>query len=455
MLVLALLVGARILLAAQPRLNWRPAGWSLQTLRVFAAAAVVMAALLSPVLYAFGERVLSGNAELPPVLWRSSPPGVDLLALVLPNPTHPLWGESVRTLIERWSGQAGRVPRDGGLDLARGAERHRARRLVRRLAPVGDPGRLDDLLRLARARSVRPRRRLQHAVPDAVGGSALRAGPRHGAVARAVHPARNAGRDGAVRPRARPPGEAVPERRRGLLALVAVLLAVELVPAPRVLYSAAIPSIYQRIASDPRPRIRVLELPTGVRDGTSSLGNFNARTQYFQTAHGKAIVGGYLSRVSPRRKAANRRMPVMNALMSLQRRPDATRGRTAGGAGWGRGVPLAGAARLRGHRPHQRVAGARRLCDRAAGAHRARTGGSDGAGRAEATFATSPLSPIRPMTFGNTCSAFMRSPHAQTRSTFEHRAERDQQAVDPAVRHVTIRARGGTRGTARRSTPSR
>jgi hypothetical protein len=83
-----------------------------------------------------------------------------------------------------------------------------------------------------------------------------------------------------------------------------------------VLYSAAIPAIYERVARDPRPDVRVLELPTGVRDGASSLGNFNARTQYFQTAHGKAIVGGYLSRVSPRRKAANRRSPVMNALMS-------------------------------------------------------------------------------------------------------------------------------------------
>ena len=27
---------------------------------------------------------------------------------------------------------------------------------------------------------------------------------------------------------------------------------------------------------------RVLELPTGIRDGTSSLGNFGARSQYFR-----------------------------------------------------------------------------------------------------------------------------------------------------------------------------
>ena len=36
---------------------------------------------------------------------------------------------------------------------------------------------------------------------------------------------------------------------------------------------------------------------------------------------------------------------------------------------------------------------------------------------------------------GKTCSAFMRSPQAQTTSTRETRAERDQQAVDPAIGH--------------------
>jgi hypothetical protein len=63
--------------------------------------------------------------------------------------------------------------------------------------------------------------------------------------------------------------------------------------------------------------VRVLELPVGLRDGTSSIGDFSARTQYFQTAHGKAIMGGYLSRVSPRRRLEARRAPVLNALCTL------------------------------------------------------------------------------------------------------------------------------------------
>ena len=54
------------------------------------AAGLVAAAVLSPVLYAVGERITAGEFRSPGVMWRSSPGGVDLLALVLPNPHHPL-----------------------------------------------------------------------------------------------------------------------------------------------------------------------------------------------------------------------------------------------------------------------------------------------------------------------------------------------------------------------------
>ena len=63
--------------------------------------------------------------------------------------------------------------------------------------------------------------------------------------------------------------------------------------------------------------VRLLELPFGFRDGTSSIGNASARTQYFQTAHGKSIMGGYLSRVSGRRVSEARRNGVLDALIVL------------------------------------------------------------------------------------------------------------------------------------------
>jgi hypothetical protein len=101
-----------------------------------------------------------------------------------------------------------------------------------------------------------------------------------------------------------------------MLLVVGALLAFELFPAPLVLHSAEVPAIYKRVAEAPA-QIALLELPFGVRDGTASAGNFTARTQFFQTAHGKTILGGYLSRVSSRRFAEMRSNTVVDALMTL------------------------------------------------------------------------------------------------------------------------------------------
>ena len=111
-------------------------------------------------------------------------------------------------------------------------------------------------------------------------------------------------------------GRRYPQHRRTITAVVGLVLLFELWPAPRTLYSAAIPSVYQIVADDPRP-IRLLQLPFGVRDGTSSAGNFTARYQYFQTLHGKRLIGGYLSRISKRRVSEVRSQPTLDALITL------------------------------------------------------------------------------------------------------------------------------------------
>ena len=105
-----------------------------------------------------------------------------------------------------------------------------------------------------------------------------------------------------------PHGRAIGSRR-------VLLLVVELLPAPRTLYSAKI-SPLSRSSRTTRGRCACSNLPFGVRDGTSSAGNFSARYQFNQTLHGKPLIGGYLSRVSSRR--------VIRSLSSapLLRRPD-------------------------------------------------------------------------------------------------------------------------------------
>ena len=93
MLIVSCLVLLRVVLALRPRIHF--SGTLMPSRPVLKAAAVGMLAMLlplSPVLYAFGERLAFDNGVGTPVYWRSSPPGVDLLAFVLPNPNHPLWG---------------------------------------------------------------------------------------------------------------------------------------------------------------------------------------------------------------------------------------------------------------------------------------------------------------------------------------------------------------------------
>ena len=93
-----------------------------------------------------------------------------------------------------------------------------------------------------------------------------------------------------------------PRRRRLILATVGCALAFELLPVPRTLYSAEIPAIYRTIARDPRP-VRVLQLPFGIRDGLSSIGDFGAaavlpdRTR--QAAHRRIRLA-----ISPQRAAS-------------------------------------------------------------------------------------------------------------------------------------------------------
>ncbi|MGH9198695.1 MAG: hypothetical protein ACRD1T_23570, partial [Acidimicrobiia bacterium] len=90
----------------------------------------------------------------------------------------------------------------------------------------------------------------------------------------------------------------------------------ELIPAPTRLYSAAIPSIYQTIAADPRD-VSVLQLPFGVKDGTYETGRFNTASQYYQTYHRKRLIGGYLSRISHHRIKAYHRRPTLFTLLML------------------------------------------------------------------------------------------------------------------------------------------
>jgi hypothetical protein len=284
--------------------------WRLAQLTV--AAVLAAGLLLSPVLYAVGMRLATLTYTAPRVDWRSSPSGVDVLALVTPNPNHPLapdWiADWLMSLKAEYLESVVSIP-------------------------------LIVLLTMALAWKMGWRPSLWwSAVALAFGALALGPFVHVGGVNTYVPGPWALLRYLPVLGLARTParfsvvmmlaaavlfatalewiGRRYPGRRRHVLALVAVLLVAELLPAPLTLHSAAVPRFYEQVAAAPED-VRVLELPTGVSDGTMSVGNFSGRYQFFQTAHGKPLIGGYLSRVSEDRVSMLRRIEVINALLVL------------------------------------------------------------------------------------------------------------------------------------------
>jgi hypothetical protein len=310
MLALTILVTLRLLLTLRPRMSLRPHPRAATLWALLATTLIACLLPLSPVLYAVTQRLADGGTLQGPTFWRSSPPGVDLLAMLVPNPNHALFGAPYRAWLE---------------GLPNG--------LIENVASVPIVALMVILWAVWR-RGYRPP--LEWAIICAV-FAALALGPfvRVGGVNTYIPGPwallRYVPLVGAARTPARfavvlmlglsvlfasalaHTASAHPERRRLVLGVVGLLLLFELVPAPRTLYSAELPEVYRIVASDPRD-VRVLNLPFGIRDGESSLGNFSAASQFYQTFHEKRLVGGYLSRISRSEKRRQRRFIVIRSL---------------------------------------------------------------------------------------------------------------------------------------------
>ena len=285
---------------------------ALRLLRLASATGLVAAILLSPVLYAVGVRIHDAGFESGSILWRSSAPGIDALTWVLPNPNHVLTPSGVRAFL---------TPReDVYLENVASLTFVAIAVIALALRKGWRPPVFWSSLTIAFGLlSLGP-------FVHVAGFNTHLPGP--WALARylpLVRLARNPARLAVVLMLGVAAlfgmalaclGEGDAVRRRRRLAVVTAVLLFELCPAPRPLYSAEVPAFYQQLADDTRD-VTVLELPTGVRDGTQSVGDFTARSEYYQTVHGKPLLGGYLSRVSQRRIEDARRDALFDALMTL------------------------------------------------------------------------------------------------------------------------------------------
>lgn len=305
------LVVLRLLVAVRPRLvaiDWPHP----RTIGVAVAGALAGVVALSPTLLAAARRVADGTWVAPPTLWRSSPRGVDLLSLLGPSPAHPLWrlvaGDwqtSAPTEFVEFSAGLGVV----SLVVVAFAVWRAGLRATPWLAAfaVFAAVALGPFVHVAGTNTFVPGPwAFLRYVPIV---NLTRMPGRFAILACLLLSVMLALALQAI-------GRRWPETRRALLVTIAALLVFELFPAPRPLYSAAIPDVYDIVRDDPRP-VRVLELPFGVRDGVDSEGNFSARYQFNQTHHGKRLIGGYLSRVSRRRFREISSLPTLHALQVL------------------------------------------------------------------------------------------------------------------------------------------
>lgn len=310
-LLLTCVTGLRVWIRVRARVRWIfPT--ALPPLRGLVVGALACLAVLLPVLLPVAAPGAERHWISPRVFWRSSAAGLDLLTLFTPNPMHPWFGHV-------FQGWLTRLP-------------HTA---IENVASI--PWIVIGVLVLAtvRTRTTLPRYWIAFTAFFAVlalGPFVHVAGenlyiPTPWALLRCV-PVIGAARMPTrliavvmlgvsmllafairdLRARVRRP--------RLLLSVVCALLVAELLPSPRTLYSAAVPRFFSVVAADPRP-VTLLSLPFGLRDGLSSYGNASPASQFFQTFHGKRLLGGYVSRLPMDGVATYTRRRVTSALIDL------------------------------------------------------------------------------------------------------------------------------------------
>lgn len=311
MLVLTILVLARLWIALRPRVGWiaAPLRPHLRTGAVGAATCVLV---LSPVLTVMAAHLGERQWIAPRTFWRSSPPGVDLLAFLVPNPVSVWLGwvasEWLSTFPDGLMENVTAIPWTAifvvaialmyaGARLPRFWVMFTAGSVLLALGPfiqiAGWQSHIPTPWAILRYFPVIGAARMptRFSILVMLGAAAL--------LTFAVSSLRA-------------------NSRRAWLPFTAVTscLILELLPAPRLVHPVRVPSFYLAIAADPRP-IRVLTLPFGLRDGTSSVGNFSASAQFYQTVHEKGLIGGYVSRLPRRSLEPYRRSSRLLVLMDL------------------------------------------------------------------------------------------------------------------------------------------
>jgi hypothetical protein len=310
---LLLLLSALLVLVPRIRGHTRAAYGAKEIGEPFLLIGVIFLLTAAPLLWRGLVALAVGDYVSQPVLWRSSPRGIDVATLVAGNPFHGLWGQGIAAFLQRCdidviesSGWIGVVP----LGLAWIALRRHARLdVVKRWLVVGGAFLLWSLGPHLTVLGHNVGLALPHAavrylpiVSNArMPGRAMVVVYLALAILAAIAAARLGGTDG---------------RRRWLVALLGAGVLVDYLPMPLPLTALDRPALYGAHMAQGRPG-SVLELPLGLRDGFGVVGSFDERILWYQTLHGRPLAGGFVARLPPSSRSAYESDALFAALLGL------------------------------------------------------------------------------------------------------------------------------------------
>ena len=292
----------------------RRAGETRRRSGVLLISLPVFLVLVAPLAVAVAGVIANGEYTTQRVLWRSSPPGGDLLTLIAGSPRHIFAGQWTTTLYERL-----------GIDVME-------QTLWVGLVPI--------LIVAAAWRSLAADAHARFWTVVAVVFFLLALGPflRFGGVDVGLPLPHALMRYVPGFSNARIPGRAIvmvnlaiavlmafalaARRRRLSTRVLLCLLALETLPAPAP--AVAIPrqdGVDAAIARSDEAGA-VVELPLGLRDGFGEVGALEHRALAHQMWHGRPLAGGFVARLSPAIRARYEGTPLLSNLLKLSTRAE-------------------------------------------------------------------------------------------------------------------------------------
>jgi len=115
----------------------------------------------------------------------------------------------------------------------------------------------------------------------------------------------------------RSPAAGLPIAQSFVVLAAAGLIVFEHLAVPVALSDARIPAVYDQIAADPNA-VSVLQIPLGWRNSFGVFGPEQTQLQYYQTAHGKPMLGGNISRAPDFKLDYFQRIPYFQALTEIE-----------------------------------------------------------------------------------------------------------------------------------------